>query len=819
MALVIVLAFLVLIAGLIISFFSNAQTEVQSAKNNESGVQARQFVAAANQLVIGQINDATKSVKEPSAPGTTAPVGSGQRLAWASQPGMIRTWGDDGKPWRAFKLYSSPEMVVDTSRGDFQTGASLSTEVPATWEKQTAAYVDLNSPVLVEDPAGDVPFSGRKARAEYPILDPRAVQQVDGFRLTPAPGYDGPRSGNEAASPPGHDPTQLGQNPAPMPVAWIYVLKDGTLTVPTGTGDDGATAEWKGAEPRFTPSRENPIVGRMAFWADDETSKINLNTASEPTPWDTPRAVTIQDLNYGRFQPAKGEYQRFPGHPYSTAISPVLMSRVSGTTNLTKEQKEQLYALLPRVQGGGSQAGSSAVANSNTGGVIQPDGDRLFTNVDEFLFGPGWFGTERKAARDIPAYSRLGLDLEKLRRSRFFLTANSRAPEVNLFGQPRVSLWPVSANATQRSAFDKVAAFCTTLNGKTFSFQRSNSTSPTADALLPRNRELYSWLQKVTSRKVPGYGGTFADKWESDRDQILTQIFDYVRTVNLNDPQAEVDSKVVPFAPNGQVTPIEIGNTKGFGRFHTISQFGFHFICTQQGARGLFPSQPLPPNERYIQAAFLFEPFSPSLGWYKIAEDLTYDVTFITDLLVEGQPLGMTSGSVQLNDRIGSGWHNNGRERGGTGGLRGPIQAFGGGGYKFAGTNQRVKVGMNNKPTMSFAGGRIRVRLYSGGSVNAANLVQTYDLEFPAGEFPLPNLVETGTTAYQGGKATDTNFWWKFADRYSSLGEVPHAPGPEYADPKRRWANSGGTPGFKVGGIFRRRMLCGRLSRIMETFG
>jgi uncharacterized protein (TIGR02600 family) len=494
------------------------------------------------------------------------------------------------------------------------------------------------------------------------------------------------------------------------------------------------------------------------------------------------------------------------------------MSKVSGNGNLTKEQKEQLYALLPRVQGGGSQGGTTSVVNHATSGVIQPDGDRLFTNVDEFLFGPGWFGSERKAARDIPAYSKLGLDLEKLRRSRFFLTANSRAPEVNLFGQPRISLWPVSATATQRSTFDKVAAFCTTLNGKTFSFQRSNSASPTVDAQLERNRQLYSWLQKFTSKRVPGFGGSFSDKWENDRDQILTEVFDYIRGVNLNDPQADADSKVVRFAPNGQVTPLEIGDTKGFGRFHTLSQFGFHFIATQQGAEGLFPAKPLGPNERYIQAAFLFEPFSPSLGWYKIAENLTYEVTFTTDLLVEGQSLGMPSTTAQLNNGMGSGWHNNGRERGGTGGLRGPIQAFGGGGYRFAGRNQQVKVGMNNKPTMSFSGGRIRVRLYSGSGVNAANLVQTYDLDFPAGEFPLPDLVKEGTLAYQGGQdrmeqpenqmfkagATPPGFWWTFQRRYSRLGEVPHAAGPEYADPKRRWAASGGPPGFKVGGMFRR---------------
>ena len=43
----------------------------------------------------------------------------------------------------------------------------------------------------------------------------------------------------------------------------------------------------------------------------------------------------------------------------------------------------------------------------------------------------------------------------------------------------------------------------------------------------------------------------------------------------------------------------------------------------------------------------------------------------------------MRSGGKSLNDRIGSGFHNNGREHGGSGGLRGPMQAFGGENYQW----------------------------------------------------------------------------------------------------------------------------------------
>ena len=162
----------------------------------------------------------------------------------------------------------------------------------------------------------------------------------------------------------------------------------------------------------------------------------------------------------------------------------------------------------------------------------------------------------------------------------------------------------------------------------------------------------------------------------------------------------------------------------------------------------------------------------------------------------------MKSGRVSLKNRIGSGWHNNGREHGGPGGLRGPVQAFGGGskdGYFFTSkAKPRVKL-KGGAETMSFSGGDIQVKLFIKG-----NLIQTFHLDFPGGTFPVPKLVKTGTDAYQpGGNSTAMDFWWTFAKRYSRAGETPHAPGPEYADPTRRWSNSNGPPGFKVGGLFR----------------
>jgi hypothetical protein len=48
-----------------------------------------------------------------------------------------------------------------------------------------------------------------------------------------------------------------------MRVGWVYVRKDGTRAT--------------GAVPTYNAA--NPVVGRYAFWVDDETTRVNLNTA------------------------------------------------------------------------------------------------------------------------------------------------------------------------------------------------------------------------------------------------------------------------------------------------------------------------------------------------------------------------------------------------------------------------------------------------------------------------------------------------------------------------------------------------------------
>ncbi len=56
--------------------------------------------------------------------------------------------------------------------------------------------------------------------------------------------------------------------PDPMRVQWIYARRDGTLSFQD--------------PPPYQPA--NPVIGRFAYWVDDESARLNLNTAAFRSP-------------------------------------------------------------------------------------------------------------------------------------------------------------------------------------------------------------------------------------------------------------------------------------------------------------------------------------------------------------------------------------------------------------------------------------------------------------------------------------------------------------------------------------------------------
>lgn len=691
-ALVIVLAFLVILATIIIAFFSNVTSESTSATNAAEGVSARMLADSAINLVEAQIRDATRGLDDDDK----------DILAWASQPGMIRTFEQDGSQKAIYKLYSSDNLVVSGS--SFTVDAD---KPPTDWNTgaNVGLYTDLNAPVAFQrkrepDDPPDPPDDPIQDLS-YPIVDPRAVDFVEGFALAESPGF----KGSEAASPV--------NNPAPMPVKWLYLLRDGRLRA--AVAKDALAVSVPDA------SDDNPIVGRIAFWTDDETGKVNINTASEGTYWDVPRIFSLEDV--GQFggagvgvpgfaicQPAQKEFQRYPGHPATTSLSPIFgklfpVRPVFKNANEAKDL-DPYYAIAPRVVAGkntqeglGSQGGT-AIPNA----PLVPDKDRLYASVDELMFTPALSGESRVPNGTASGGTKPELITRKvLDKARFFLTANSNAPETTLFNTPRVAIWPVHADdkPNKRTAFDSLAAFCSTVNKKGYFFTRSSSRSGD-EVNIPRNLDLYRYLQNLTAEKIPGFGGgTFLQKYGpgslgiSDRDQILTFIYDYIRSTNLQDRSLKakpanandyIDSytpifdaaNVTGAATNkfkegaGEVVPSRItGNgqtTQGFGRFYSISEADLLFYGTV-GVDG---------KTTKMRAVFLLEFASPMQGLGGLRSGLKYTVRGLDKLQVRAKgeeawrALGFPAGGTNFieNSDVQT-FH--GRSVGGT---EGPAQAL-----------------------------------------------------------------------------------------------------------------------------------------------
>jgi uncharacterized protein (TIGR02600 family) len=550
-ALILVLASLIFVSVLTVAFLSSMRSKLVLAKSGAEAGQVRLLAGTAVNIAISQVRDATKK--------------SGQEnLAWASQPGMVRLYDDKGAAAGYYKLYSAEDMVVTS--GAFDPAAAA---VPPGWAADPAVFTDLN------EPSGGV----------FPILDFAAASGlgVQGFSLAAVPGA-------------------TTNQPAPMPVKWLYVLQDGSLHA-AGTGSSGT----KAVIPAATAA--NPIVGRIAFWADDETCKVNVNTASDGTFWATPRFNTTGDRKLASSQPARGEFQRYPGHPATVSLRSVFPS-------LTPEE---VFAIAPRLSWGGSKGGTVPVQNVTTN--IQTDRDRLYDSVDEVFFGIPSGGDRGMQA---------GLSLTNTRAARFFLTASSRAPELNLFGLPRILSWPIHAinDNNHRTVNDRLLAFCATLGGPPpaatfpFYFTRQRNVLPEFDINLPRNVALLNYLDRLTARPVPGFGGSLQDASKYGRTetrQILTQVFDYIRCANLLDqttPQSPAGRYPHAFGLSSHGT-LALGSldhgagrslgtaapayradwgTRGFGgRFLQVFAAHLHFVGVGRGESGTTPADYKPP--------------------------------------------------------------------------------------------------------------------------------------------------------------------------------------------------------------------------------
>ena len=337
-AIITVLSVLMLMTVMVISFFTMATNELNASRSTAEGLRAISAKDVAINLAIAQIREASTR----------------ENTIWISQPGAIRLYGTGSRTGRAssiYKLYSSNSMIAGSMR-------DLQRDMPQDWNRLPNQYVDLNRPVINPDP--NDPENIGRASIHFPIVDPRAYKggrgnpgSVEGFSYD-AQGIPGIVSG-------GSDHLKR----LPMPVQWLYILADGSV------GYLDKQNRFVGA---IMPTEQNPLTSRIAFWTDDESCKVNVNTASEGVYWDTPRVDTDEDREYATHQPQTGEYQRYPGHPAQTCLSTVLFPYegkldgavwiLEGTSKNSKLCGELRRELAPQAQW-------AAQRNSRRSRVIQ----------------------------------------------------------------------------------------------------------------------------------------------------------------------------------------------------------------------------------------------------------------------------------------------------------------------------------------------------------------------------------------------------------------------------------------------------------------
>lgn len=582
LALIIVLSMLALATIIILAFLSVADTEHKGTLTYSASQTSRRLADTAVNLVISQI----RAASEPEP-------GSSIRYIHATQPGAVRKYSPDGAFYAGFKLFSDSDMIYRPSQtADVGLSSNLNeqrfvaqSEPIASWNtgSNTSVYVDLNEPV-VKGVVSNISGAVGNAEVYFPVLDPRAAfdmeplsgppQPAEGFFYETTTALNGNYIGAQGAS--GSTPAIVkpqGASSSPdnlrlaMPVKWLYMLKDGTL----GTLSNSLRFSTGG---NSNPSETNPIVGRIAFWADDESCKVNINTASEPTFMGQPTYFHERDHRWADYPPALGEYQRFPGHPATVALSSILYPNSYGDparsmdfygqlAGSSEERrvlsiKNLIYNLAPRIAAGGSNAGTSIFKaddyNRGPNGIINSvdlnasSGERLYASVDELLFAQ----TSAGGFRALNPTSHVAGNLfnkQTLERSAGLLTASSRASEVSMLGLPRIAMWPVNLDNTKRTGFDNLINFCSTFGfpGNSYIFQRSKSNDSFFDIGIPRNKALLDMLDAVLAGAIfpaetanGGAGNTFANKMGGNTEnrnyrQVIVEMFDYIRSTNLYD--------------------------------------------------------------------------------------------------------------------------------------------------------------------------------------------------------------------------------------------------------------------------------------------
>jgi len=200
-ALIITLSILVLVTALVLALFlavTHERTESAAVANQGD---AQRLAASVVNLVKSTITQTTMGW-EANADGSPMPS---RPSAWASQPGLIRTWKQDGTADKSYRLYSSGDIVNDGKLDLASEQIALNTwktGAPVFAGSYNALFCDLNAPALnqfneriypiVTPPADNNSGSTATDPVDGLPTDNSATstqEGVQGFSVTASPGY------------------------------------------------------------------------------------------------------------------------------------------------------------------------------------------------------------------------------------------------------------------------------------------------------------------------------------------------------------------------------------------------------------------------------------------------------------------------------------------------------------------------------------------------------------------------------------------------------------------------------------------------------
>ncbi|MGB8353848.1 MAG: hypothetical protein WCD79_08190, partial [Chthoniobacteraceae bacterium] len=199
-------------------------------------------------------------------------------------------------------------------------------------------------------------------------------------------------------------PSVLGEYPIAMPSAGATAanMKVGWINV---LADSGTAA-----------SKSNPIVGRIAYWMDDETCKVNINTADGSHKTDLNPDGSVAD----------GSVTGYPAISASGTVG----SYGFGTPS------EISLAALPTASGTLSGTSIAAAIAAYASGTAS--GANAVNNTVATITG---FNSAAEVGRAFAASGSSPVGYYKT--NKFNITHTSKSPDLNMFGEPRINLFPV----------------------------------------------------------------------------------------------------------------------------------------------------------------------------------------------------------------------------------------------------------------------------------------------------------------------------------------------------------------------------------------